>query len=904
MWIEGEPGIGKSAVLQAAESLVGSARVRVFTGAGDELTELFELRLMADCLRVDTASADARRAEIAHLLAGRRGGINAVSAASIQIEELIDEECAHSPVLLAIDDLQWSDAASLAVWRRLAALTQQLPLVVLGACRPVPLRADLDAVRRALANQPNATHIHLRDLTLEEVAQMAATLLSAEPGPQLVHILSQAAGNPLYVREIVDALVRDRAIVVFAGVAELGGTGGHELSSLSGAITRRLAFLAEPIRVVLRAAAALDSRFTLPDLSLVSNRSMPELQEIVGHALAAGVLVEAGPELMFRHPLIRKSLYDELPAALQTGLHAHAAQQLAARGASWEKVGQHLVAAPGRFDDWAIDWLTALPAAALYARPAIAADVLERAREATPPGDPRRGSLATRLTTVLRLLGREETLITLASEVLPQLTDADHIGEVAWNLATGLHMAGRFEEQDAVIIEVLANRSPGRPWRSRIRALRGPGLYFRDQREEAIRQSELAIAEGEADRDPLTVGRALAGLYSVATDHTDELAYLDRALAVVTADDAESADLRHLLMRQRLIVLTNSYQIAEYDRSLRQVLPQLERLGGPRLWQVQLSAAEHYLDCGDWDQAELFLDQMSDGGDNTRGRLKFHGLRAYMAACRGDRAEAKKQIAAVADINYTEAFLRFIARRLISARALLAEAEQRHDEALELLAGWLDPQFERRSGWFRPQILRELVRVALSADDRNMAQVAATEAMADASASGDECDRVEAQSCQAMLDDDPAPLLVAARFMADGGQAEEQASLLQEATVRLAMAADTETRARLGETTRLYSAMGNILELGRLRARLRPYGIRPGPQSLHRRATTGWEALTPTELSIVDHIVAGESNADIAAALFLSRRTVETHVSHVLTKLQVQSRIDIARIANQQRARE
>src|SRR5207244_13567083 len=70
-----------------------------------------------------------------------------------------------------------------------------------------------------------------------------------------------------------------------------------------------------------------------------------------------------------------------------------------------------------------------------------------------------------------------------------------------------------------------------------------------------------------------------------------------------------------------------------------------------------------------------------------------------------------------------------------------------------------------------------------------------------------------------------------------------------------------------------------------------------GPQSKHRQARSGWDSLTPTETKVAALVERGLSNPEIAARLFLSRRTVGTHVSHILKKLDVNSRIDIAREA-------
>jgi DNA-binding CsgD family transcriptional regulator len=61
-----------------------------------------------------------------------------------------------------------------------------------------------------------------------------------------------------------------------------------------------------------------------------------------------------------------------------------------------------------------------------------------------------------------------------------------------------------------------------------------------------------------------------------------------------------------------------------------------------------------------------------------------------------------------------------------------------------------------------------------------------------------------------------------------------------------------------------------------------------------QRPKVGWEALTPTEEKIALLVAAGQSNPDIANQLFLSRRTVDSHVSHILAKLSAKSRVEIA----------
>ena len=100
---------------------------------------------------------------------------------------------------------------------------------------------------------------------------------------------------------------------------------------------------------------------------------------------------------------------------------------------------------------------------------------------------------------------------------------------------------------------------------------------------------------------------------------------------------------------------------------------------------------------------------------------------------------------------------------------------------------------------------------------------------------------------------------------------------------------------------RLYLCRGGLCRLGaaadvaRLQAAFRVHGIRRGPHAKHRRARSGWDSLTSTEIKIATLVQEGLSNPEIAAKLLLSRRTVATHVSHILKKLDVHSRTDIAR---------
>ena len=323
--IEGEAGIGKSALVRAAVADAPEAGCQVFWGAGDELGQALPLLPFLDGLRVREPSANQRQNTIVRLLRGEVAadrGTDVPATLAEQLLALVTEQCAVRPTILVVDDLQWADQVSVTLWGRLAKAAQRVPLLLVGMMRPVPQRDDLLALRRVAAG---ATRLQLTGLVDAAVVDLVAALAGGRPDDDLLRLADGAAGNPLYVTELVAALARgSRLTVSEAGAAELAG--GSAPASLSAAIADRLGFVAGPVRDVLRAAALLGTDFAVSDLAIVLGRTVADLIPAVDEACAAGVLVESGQRLGFRHPLIRAALYDDMPAALRAAWHRDAAQ--------------------------------------------------------------------------------------------------------------------------------------------------------------------------------------------------------------------------------------------------------------------------------------------------------------------------------------------------------------------------------------------------------------------------------------------------------------------------------------------------------------------------------------------------------------------------------------------------
>ena len=905
VWVEGEPGIGKSSLVAQALAAASEPGWDVGWGIADELAERLPLSVFQDCLQVRLGSADPRRAHAASLLRSERLALFTDGGASVSGVEVLmalaDELCASAPTVLVMDDMQWADEASLLVWHQLAASLDQLPLLLIATCRSDPRRPQVQQVRRSLARRGGSV-VTLGPLPDTDVAVLVTAMLGTPAAGTLRQLTGQAAGNPLYLRELVDAVARERA----AG----GGPLAQEQlpASLAAVLNDRLSSVSAQTAQILRTAALLGGKFTVTDLAVLLGRPVPELATSLQEAVAARILVGSGAELAFRHQLIRQALYDSMPTALRTALHAAAARELAATDADALSVAQQLSAAGQPGGGWARAWLVRTAAALTTQAPRLAADLLRRELAATPSGDQTRDGLMASGVRALLAAGSYDEAAGQAKAALPVITDPARRAETYSVLARAQVSAGRSGEATATVRQALARPDLSPQWRARMLAmlamLERAGTGTLDKADETARQARTVAEEAG---DAFATAHALTDLWlshSIRRDHVAALDCIDQALRAL-GDDPGYADLRSFALDDRIFTLQNLSRWAEAQVTLRQARESAQRSGSPDRTTWAIAAVLRYW-LGQWDDA---LAELSTDEDEAPGltytflrerwpALLIHGVTALIAGRRDQRTTADQQLRAGLALPVLTVPDRENRDFLVAAQAVALEQRGEAGQAAQVLATILP----RRDGemTLTHQWLPDLVRLAMATADLRLAQTAARACEEEAAAETEPA-RAAAASlrCQGLLRADPVPLQGAvAHYRAAGPATELPAALEDLAAVLAERGRPDEARDALNEAVTLYEGLDARWDVRRADGRLRPYGIRRGVRGPRGpRAATGWAALTPTEVKIAALVARGDSTSEIARGMLLSRRTVQTYISHILAKLGAKSRLEIVREA-------
>jgi DNA-binding CsgD family transcriptional regulator len=485
----------------------------------------------------------------------------------------------------------------------------------------------------------------------------------------------------------------------------------------------------------------------------------------------------------------------------------------------------------------------------------------------------------------------------VANQALEHATEPDLLVDLHWTLAQCRIVAGLSAESLATLDRALT--SPGIPARHRARLLvlaaRTHSMIGEVEKAGHVATSALAAAE-EAD-DNWAMGWALHVLTLVTTVQghmTDALPLFDRALAVTQADPALT-DLRLLLQINQAVTLGCLDQYEQAFAAAGQARHLADQVGTAiRLAQARSAVGQLLFETGHWDDALAEVEILPENLKAPNVACVNLGIAAVISFHRGEIDAARRYLAAA--VPYDERVGHRLIRELALARSLDREQAGALPDALAALTAGSADNTENLGEI--EDLLADAVRLATEVGDLGTAQSLAghTEALA----AGSEIPHRQANAlyCGGLLDQDGSRLLAAAERYDDAGRPLQKAKALEAGAKTFLDASDrSQARTAFTEAVEVYGSLGADADVARLQATFRAHGIRRGPHAKHRQARSGWDSLTATEIKIAGYVEEGLSNPEIAAKLLLSRRTVATHVSHILKKLDVNSRTDIAREA-------
>ncbi|GAA3163775.1 hypothetical protein GCM10010531_14800 [Blastococcus jejuensis] len=395
--IEGPAGIGKTRLLTEARRLAGERSVRVLSARGSQLEAAFGFGVARQLLEPEL-TADRREDLLSGAASGARGVFDLATADAGEgsfavlhgLYWLVVNLSAAGPVLLAVDDVQWCDSASLRWLAYLVRRLEAVPVLVAGTLRSGEQHDEEELVAE-LQLDPAAVVLRPEPLSRDAIAGIVGQRLGEPVSPLFTSACHRTtAGNPLLLRQLIRALESDGVRPDAAHADAVVAVGSRAVSSM---VLVRLRRLGERITAVARAAAVLGDGALLPAVAALAE--LPERDTAAAlAALARAEIVRDEQPLVFVHPLVREAVYRDLPAAERELRHERAADVLRRSGASEEQVAAHLLLAPPRGDDATVAALRgAARTAADRGASESAVTYLRRALAEPPAGTVRRDVL-------------------------------------------------------------------------------------------------------------------------------------------------------------------------------------------------------------------------------------------------------------------------------------------------------------------------------------------------------------------------------------------------------------------------------------------------------------------------------------------------------------------------------
>ncbi|MEU7632967.1 AAA family ATPase [Nocardia sp. NPDC049220] len=924
----GEPGIGKTRLLSELSGRSTAAGFDVSTGRGSELEREVPFGMVVEALDKPFAALDnqvladlgqQRLAELAAVLPSLAGrGENQASSLGIErfkfyraVRATFERLVAFRPQVLALDDVHWADPASVELVSYL--LRRLVPGMVFAlAYRPRQMPTlILDAIVH-VAQEGTLCALDLAPLTITETAEA----LGERAESSIVESLyAESAGNPFFLEHLARTARCGRSPSTCR--PPHGKQYQNDIPTpLRTVILDELTGLDADTLTVLRAGAVVGDPF---DVDLVAAIAEFDEQAVLKYfdELVASDLIRSTTtpgQFCFRHPIVRRVIYDEVTPSWRMLAHKQAAHALARRGADLSARAHHVEQSAVTGDDEAITLLEEAGLAAAPRAPVAAAGWFEAALHLLPKTgeqQPRRLKLLVSHANALADAGRLHDSRHVLEEVLESVSNESRGAwvQIVHMIARTDHGLGRSEEARQLIVRALDVVQPGSVDAVTLELALAENSLVRRQWEQSICLAALAEKQAGALGETAVLNLARSLLVSALAHQGD--AAKARVIANDLAHDMDSSD--DLLVPELLWPLANladselhldrfSAAARHAERGLKisratghgwLVSRFLVAEAAAKLMLGRLHEASHAAESA-VEVAQLF--------DSDQMRAAADGIHCWIEIANGNLPAALAAgRAAVEAVDRSPGVRYAWLARAGYAEALIETGEYERGREAILATGGLELRDMPPAA--RPYFLQALVTVELAAG-RIDAASAVTRRLEEDSAQGLSC-AGQAHYARTRV------IAVSGDFRAAAEAANRASECFDAAEMHVwAARARLEAGRALARTGDIGSAIGEFevahsifRDAGAVRLasqaaqELRAFGKRVR-RRLDINEPDNPGTLTERERTVADRVAQGYTNREIAAELFLSPKTVEKHLARVFAKLGVASRAGVATAIN------
>ncbi|MEV4517797.1 AAA family ATPase [Dactylosporangium sp. NPDC049525] len=871
----GEPGIGKSRLVQ--ELFTGLPEtVPVLDGQADPGTLSRPFEVLLDAIDSCHRSAALDPELLVTVTDASRSMIDRIQA-GLEIVRLLTTP---GPSVVVFEDLHWADSESVALFERIADLPGSRLLI--GTYRPdeVTRRHPLADLLTRLERRYMVTNVRLERLNLAETSRFLKSVTGRPPAYRTALSLhNRTGGNPFFLEELIKA----------NGDEDLDTLCDRPLPwNVAEALRRQLDDLDPTEKRIVEAAAVLGRKVPFDLLAAVTSHSEPELIDALRDLVRRGLMVETGDdEFSFRHALTREALVDEMLARQRRRLHELALETLLSTGSKDYALVAHHARGAGRYLDMVEAARRGLATYLAMGSPYQALQLAEMGLDELPD-DVELLSCGARAAWLAGLLDDAQELgrrwLAVAGTRAERADALRLLVRLSWEVGS----SGSMQERAAELRAEIEPLDDG-PAKAHAYAAIAQAYMLHDDTERAIEWADKAITLGEELGLP---GVWLAGkvekgsaLVNVAAGVDDGIKLLNEA-----AQEAEQAgewllaarslnnlynllpggpaDWAAALERMRTFAERAGFEslaVAAYFQGRARLAVQEGNLGGAL---AELESARRrdrgllrtrngidyhgvffaglLLEAGELDRADTVIRGMVEATDTYTmlTQTSVPGLQFHLVARRGQTEQARELLRAVLDaVRVTGVTGRDFAHDLISAGLVGGLGV---DELRPVAAAIDDPFFDDAWRWLAD------AQIAEAAGDHAGALRGYRRAVAE-----------------------PSMLLPATKGSGHVGAAR--------CLLALGDLDGARQHVRTAEPLLARWSGWRVAELSALRGRL---GL--------GTPAAGDQALTPREREVAVLLAEGLTNAELARRLYISPRTAAVHVSNILSKLNLESRTQIA----------